>query len=130
MRKIGTAFKVNGFYYVVILGDSLDSAPEVKSFELIFGTKSFDAGLQISSLLNWEGLTDSVDKLEFCLKIDDIHWGSSNIFIRLLNLRSYKFQIVMLIENALIINEIYLKVFSLNKTQKTQIIFIRFDSRS
>lgn len=70
---MSAALEVKCFDNVIIFGDSLDSAPKVKSFKVVLCTKGFNAGLQVSSLFDWKSLSDSVDELELCLEIDDVH---------------------------------------------------------
>ena len=71
--EVGTALEVDSFDNVVIFGDSLDSAPEVPPFESVLWAEALDGGLEVSSLLDWEGLADSVDELKLGVEVDDIH---------------------------------------------------------
>ena len=72
-REVCTALKVDSFNNVVIFGDSLDSTPEIPLFESVLWTEGLDGGLKVSSLLDWEGLADSVDELKLRVEVDDIH---------------------------------------------------------
>ena len=71
--EVGKALEVDSFDNVVIFGDSLDSAPEVPPFESVLWAEGLDGGLEVSTLLDWKGLTDSVDELELGVEVDDIH---------------------------------------------------------
>ena len=78
-REIGTALEFDTFDEIIVFGDTFNSAPEVPSFKVILRTESFDAGLQICSLFDRKGLSNSVDKLKFGIEIDDVH---SWIFVK------------------------------------------------
>ena len=92
--EVSTALKINSLNNVVIFRDPLDSAPKIPSFESVLWTESLDGGLEISALLDWESLADSVNELELWVKVDDIHlylvWKVVMLWYKL---NCYKFQI-------------------------------------
>lgn len=74
-REVGTALEVNTLNEVIIFWDTLNSSPEVPSFKGVLWTEGLNGSLEVSALLDWKGLADTVDELEFRVEVDDVHLG-------------------------------------------------------
>ena len=79
MREVSGPSEVNPLHNIIISTCSLDPPPKIISLEFVLVTQLEHAGLKRYDLLNGQGLTDSVDKLQLGGYALDLHINISYI---------------------------------------------------